>query len=209
MEEQKRKKAWYKKWWVWLIIVFIVGGIGSNLEVKEPSSEIDAPSSAPVTANEKPNEPEKVKEETAKEQDEDAGREIKEVGESVTTKNFKVTVEKLNKPKGNDFNKPGDGKEFVSATLLIENISDKDYSVSSIMMFDAYQDGFSVNESISAQIANEDVDSMDGSLAAGKKIRGELAYELPVEWKELEIDIDLTALSFSSDGEIKVILQNK
>jgi hypothetical protein len=50
---------------------------------------------------------------------------------------------------------------------------------------------------------------MDGGLAAGKKLKGALAYELPQNWEELEIHIDLTALSlFSSDGEIKIILQN-
>ncbi|MNW16766.1 hypothetical protein D3C71_2157350 [compost metagenome] len=50
---------------------------------------------------------------------------------------------------------------------------------------------------------------MDGALAAGKKIRGKLAYQLPKDWKELEINTDFTVLSFSSDGEIKIVLQNK
>jgi len=45
---------------------------------------------------------------------------------------------------------------------------------------------------------------MDGTLGAGKKMRGKLAYELSNDWKELEVDIDLTALSLSTDGKIKI-----
>ena len=50
---------------------------------------------------------------------------------------------------------------------------------------------------------------MDGTLVAGKKMRGKLAYELSNDWKELEVDIDLTALSLSTDGKIKILLENK
>lgn len=50
---------------------------------------------------------------------------------------------------------------------------------------------------------------MDGPLGAGKKIKGNLVYQLPNDWKELEIDVDLTALSFSTDGEVKIKLKNK
>ncbi|MMZ65723.1 hypothetical protein D1872_281480 [compost metagenome] len=50
---------------------------------------------------------------------------------------------------------------------------------------------------------------MDGALAAGKKIKGNLIYQVPKDWKELEIDVDLTVLSLSNDGEVKIVLQNK
>jgi len=50
---------------------------------------------------------------------------------------------------------------------------------------------------------------MDGGLAKGKKLKGSLAYELPKDWKELEIHMDLTLLTLSTDGEIKILLKNE
>lgn len=140
------------------------------------------------------------------EKKEDSNRTITEIGQSIKTKNFIITLESVNVLKGTEYNKPADGKEFTELALIIENISDKDYSVSSLLMFDAYEDGFSINESISAQIASE-TKTMDGALAAGKKIKGKLAYEISTEWKELEIDINLTTLTFSTDGEVKILLK--
>lgn len=43
---------------------------------------------------------------------------------------------------------------------------------------------------------------MDGALAAGKKIKGNLIYQVPKDWKELEIDIDLTVLSLNNEGKL-------
>lgn len=119
-------------------------------------------------------------------------------------------MESLTKPKSdNQFIAPEEGKEFVSVGVLIENISEKDYTVSSMLMFNAYQDGFSINEDITAHAIKGQEKTMDGALAAGKKIKGNLIYQVPKDWKELEIDVDLTVLSLSNDGEVKIVLQNK
>jgi len=206
---EKRKKKWYKKWWVWVIIIVLIGAIGANLDSSEEASNTNNSSSTnksdaePVVADS----PKEEKKEPPK----NAERTITKVGDAVETKNFKVTVESLEKVKSdNEFLQPEEGKEFVSVRLLIENISEKDYSVSSVLMFSAYQDGFSINEDLSAHAIKGGTNTLDGNLAAGKKIRGDLMYQLPKDWKELEIDVDLTALSlFSDDGEVKIKLQNQ
>ncbi|WP_052723850.1 hypothetical protein [Paenibacillus wulumuqiensis] len=41
---ERNKKPWYKKWWVWLIILFVIGGIGNINKASTPDS------SAPVTS---------------------------------------------------------------------------------------------------------------------------------------------------------------
>jgi len=136
-------------------------------------------------------------------------RTIVSVGGSVATKNFIVEVEELNKIEpDNNLNSPKDGHEFIEVVLLIENKSDRDFNVSSILMFEAYCDGLSTNESLKAQVASKR-STMNGGLAAGKKLRGALAYELPKDWGELEILVDLTKMKLSNDGEVKIILQNK
>ncbi|MDH6371714.1 hypothetical protein M2444_003513 [Paenibacillus sp. PastF-3] len=206
----KTKKPFFKKWWFWLIIVFVViGVIGSQGNDSEPTVSKSEPAVAKVddtAATEKPVETEKP---TSKPTEEPKETMITEVGQTITTKNFKLTVESLDKPKGNDYVKPSEGNEFVEIGIILENISSKDYMVSSMLMFNAYQDSFSINEDLMAHTLDSQIGTMDGALAAGKKIRGKLAYQLPKDWKELEINTDFTVLSFSSDGEIKIVLQNK
>lgn len=201
---EKVKKKWYQKWWVWVLIVLAIGIIGSNMNNDEAK---------PVTANnvektEKQDSSEsKEKEPEPKSKEEN--RTITKPGEGIQTKNFKISVESFSKPESdNMFIKPEEGNEFVSVGILIENISEKDYTVSSIIMFDAYQDGFSMNEAITAHAIKGYEKTLDGALAAGKKLKGNLIYEVPKDWKELEIDVDLTKLSFSTDGEVKIHLNN-
>lgn len=199
----KTKKSILKRWWFWVIAVIVVIAVATNLNQEDSKN-------TPV--NSQANGTDQAQSSDSKKEDKKEDKEvaITKPGEQIQTKNFKISVEALNKLKGDEFNKPGDGKEFVEVVLLIENISTKDYSVSSLLMFDAYQDGFSTNESISAQVANSDINTLDGSLAAGKKMKGKLAYELPLDWKELEINVDLTKLSLlSTDGEVKIILKNE
>lgn len=201
------KKPIYKKWWFWVLIVIIIAAIGANLEEEQPTATAEP---APVPAAEPQSPPvERDAEDERPAEVESENRTISEVGGVVETKNFRVSVEDLRKPKGNDFNRPGEGKEFVQVVLLIENISDRDYSVSSVLMFDAYYDGFSITESLSAAIADDAYDTINGPLAAGKKLLGALSYELPVEWETLEVDVDLTTLRLSTDGKIKIILNNQ
>lgn len=187
-----------KKWWFWAVVVVIVVAIVAPKgdDVQQVLGDITTTTAKVTTA---------AKTTTAAPEE----KIINCVGESLETKNFIVTVEALNKVKSdNQFLQPAEGKEFVEVVIIIENKSEKDYTVSSVLMFEAYQDSFSVDESFSAHAAN-DSSTLDGGLAKGKKLKGSLAYELPKDWEELEIQVDLTALSFSTDGEIKVILKNK
>lgn len=180
----KIKNPIYKRVWFWVIVVLIVIGIGANLGNDKNNS-----------VNTSAKEEEKV---------------ITKIGQSVTTKDFIVTLEAVNKLLGDKYNSPADGKEFVELILVIENISDEEYSISSLAMFKAYEDNYAINESISAGIAS-DTSSINGTLAPKRKLRGKLAYELSKSRKELEIDIDLTLLSFTTDDDnkIKIQIQNQ
>ncbi|MEO3945126.1 DUF4352 domain-containing protein [Gorillibacterium sp. CAU 1737] len=198
------KKPIHKKWWFWVLIVILLGIIGAQLGGKEEKT-VSGPSSSTAGAK-TATDGSSPSPEASKEPEEIA---ITKPGETITTKNFKLTVEALNKLSGSDFVKPTDGNEFVQVVVLIENISKKDYMVSSALMFDAYQDDFSINQDFMALTLDNKLSTLDGELAAGKKLRGQLAYEVPKDWKQLEINVDLTKLSFSNDGEIKIKLPNE
>ena len=59
MNENKPKKAWYKKWWVWVIIVFVLIGIGGGASGNKGTTTTSQPS----TTTEKPSAGTKPKEE--------------------------------------------------------------------------------------------------------------------------------------------------
>ena len=70
--EQKPKKPWYKKWWIWVIVaVVVIGAIGSQVDKKDSGTSSSSPASS-VAADEKADDKaEEKKEEKAEEQKEE------------------------------------------------------------------------------------------------------------------------------------------
>ena len=112
------------------------------------------------------------------------------VGETAQYKGINVTFVEVKENEGDTFNKPSDGNKFVLAVFEIENKSDEQFNFSSIMCSEAYYDGYSVDTSLLAGLGATE-SSLDGDCAPGKKLRGYLAYELPADYKELEIQLQL------------------
>lgn len=156
----KESKPWYKKWWVWLIIVIILIGAGGAAGNKDKTATNNGSASNST-------ETKKAEEKT----------EFK-VGETASFDNKTITVTevKRNYDTGNQFAQPESGKEFVIVTVKITNDSDKtlDYNTFEFKMQDS--NGVQQNEAITA-LSEGKLNS--GSLAAGGKVTGKLAYEVP------------------------------
>ena len=107
---------------------------------------------------------------------------------------------------GADFSKPAEGKVFVLCEFEITNNSSEELAVSSMMSFEAYCDDYACEYSFSALMAKGDKEQLDGSVAAGKKMRGVVGYEIPTDWKELEVQYTPNILS--SDKVIFIATNN-
>ena len=166
------KKSIFKKWWFWVIVVVFVIAIASSGDKpkKETTSGQPQQNQQEVKTTEKPEEPEFFK-----------------IGETVSTKKVKAIVSKIEKTKGNNFFKPEEGKEFVFVHMTIENTSNSDLALSTILSFSSYVDDNSINASVTALSSKGSSETMDGTLAPGKKKTGYLAYEVPKDWKKLEV----------------------
>lgn len=164
-----------KHWCLLAIIILIVIGIlGCGGEEDEPRLSEDQ-----VTTQ---------KNEKSMESKEENVPEFFGIGQTVETKKIKAIITEMTKSTGSDFNKPEEGKEFVLLHMTIENISDEELNISSMLSFDAYVDDETINESLSAQMeANK---TMDGTIAAGKRLTGVLGYEVPKDWGEMEIHFE-------------------
>lgn len=108
------------------------------------------------------------------------------VGEQVSLNDVIVTLNGVTESNGSQFNKPSDGNVFILCEFTIENNSDRDLSISSIMCFEAYVDGYSTSMSLSAMIES-DKNQLDGAVAAKRKMNGAIGYETAADWGEIEI----------------------
>lgn len=83
---------------------------------------------------------------------------------------------------GNEFMQPADGNIYYAVQMELANNGSSDTTVSSLLGFSAYADDYAVDQAY----VNDDM--LDGTVAAGKKIKGSLVYEIPSTTKTLQID---------------------
>ncbi len=176
-----------------IFVIIIIGAIGSNndepkkVETKNADSSNQSVSSSDGKENNDEKSTEDTKDDVKAEETQEEVTSFK-VGETASLKDVLVTLNGVTESEGGDFNKPSDGNVYALCEFTIENNSDRDIAVSSMISFEAYCDDFSVNQSFTGLIEKGDKNQLDGSVAAGKKMNGVIVYEVPKNWKELEIN---------------------
>lgn len=128
------------------------------------------------------------------------------LGDSVELNDIVVTFVGISKSTGSTYNKPEDGKVFILCEFEIVNNSKEDLAVSSMMSFEAYYDDYSCDLSFGALMEKGNKTQLDGTVAPGKKMKGVVGYEIPVDWKEFEIQYTLDL--FSNDKIVFVTTNN-
>lgn len=153
---------------VFLGIVMVVAAFGSSSE--EPQKVGDAGDQQAVVSSE--------------------SQEVKKdefgVGEKVELSDVAVTLVDISENAGTDLIKPTDGNVFVVCEFEIENNTDHDIAVSSMMSFEAYFDDYATNLDIYAMTLS-DKTQLDGTIASGKKMKGVVGYQAPSDWQEVEL----------------------
>lgn len=128
-----------------------------------------------------------------------------QLGDTVELNDVTVTFIDVTENEGSKYNKPAEGKVFVLCEFEITNNSEDDLSVSSMLSFEAYCDDYTCDYSLSALMEKGDKNQLDGSVAAGKKMRGVIGYEVPTDWAQLEIQYTLDVWS---DDKIVFVAAN-
>ncbi|MBQ9409804.1 MAG: DUF4352 domain-containing protein [Clostridia bacterium] len=116
-----------------------------------------------------------------------AENEVYRLNEPVTTKSGTViTLLSVKESKGSYYFSPESGNVFLIAEFLVENNSKKEINVSTLMDFDAYADDFALDYSFNALLACDN--SLDVTIKAGKKAKGQVGFEVDSKWRVLEIE---------------------
>lgn len=111
---------------------------------------------------------------------------IFKIGETAELNNIQVTMIDYKESSGSEYNKPNDGNVFLLVEFEISNNSDLEMAVSSMLSFEAYADDYVLDYSLNAMIDNDE-NQLDGSIASGKKMKGWIGWEVPNDYKEVEI----------------------
>lgn len=107
------------------------------------------------------------------------------VGDTVSISNYRITVNKARTSTGTEFFKPASGYVWLIVECMLENTHATDpLAVSSLMMFELVdKDGRAMEGAFLADTKGK----LDGELGAGRKMTGEIAWEVPVGTKGLEL----------------------
>lgn len=185
-----------KKWWFWVLVVIIVAGAIST--TTKPKKVGENSTTAKTTSNETKHSGKKENNEQ-KEQ----GPQIFKIGDIVSIKDFNVAVNKIYIVQPNEFIKPDDGKEFLAIDITIENTSNAEKTVSSMIMFKVVdKDGRACEYSLTGQSIAK-AGQLDGTVGVGRKMTGVYVVEVPKGQTGLELEFQP---SFISNGQMVVKL---
>ena len=178
---QTKRKGGILKWII--IILIVLGVIGAVSGEKYDDKVKD------VTSNTKEENDEQNNYEDAS-KDEEEKTEFY-LGEIAEQKGVQIALVNVYESFGSDFITPNDGNIFLVCEFDIANNSEKDIHISSVMNFEAYCDDYSLNQDIlGLQVPEANgKKQLDGSVAAGKKMNGVIAYQVPANYQTMEINV--------------------
>lgn len=185
------KKPFYKKWWVWVIAVLILGAIGASLDNEESAEKEE---SKPVvsevdndTSKDKNENNNKDSNNSDDEKSNNTTEEKTEYGmnEKVEIEGRVLEVTNVERSSGGDFDKPKDGHEYIIVTVVIENNSENNVSYNPFYFKMKNSQGQITDQAFT--IVNSSTALSSGELAAGGTVTGTIAFEQPTGDEGLQL----------------------
>ena len=192
----RKKQGGVLKWVIIAIVVIGIIGAAAGGGDDKPTKVGDNTSSS---AGGNSNESQQNSVESSSEEEKET---VFRKGEIAELNGVQVTLTDYKESTGSEDNKPTDGNVFLMAEFEIANNTEKELAVSSVMSFDAYADDYALNFSFSALMEKEG-NQLDGTIAAGKKLKGWIGWEVPADYQNVEIHF--TDNVWSSDKFVFVI----
>lgn len=186
-EKKEKKKCGKLKWIIIAVVVLVIIGAavggGDDNKVKDVTSNKAKSAEASTSTS------------TKSETTDPAENEKTEfgVGETAEQKDVQIQLVNATESDGNAdaFVTPEDGKKFLILEFEITNNSSDSIDISSIASFEAYCDDYSLNEDYMASQLPEfsGKSQLDGTVSAGKKMNGIIAYQVPADFKNFEVNV--------------------
>lgn len=126
------------------------------------------------------------------EQKQESKSKIFSIGDTVKTKDFNITVNKVEISNEEKTLKPADGNEFLKVNITVENTSDKLQSISSVMMFKIMD---SKGKAYDQAFTDDKNEPLIGDIEPKEKITGEYIVEVPKGINGLKLDFNSSLLN--------------
>ncbi len=127
-----------------------------------------------------------------------------QVGDIVSIGDSVLTVLGWENVEPNDFVKPEEGKKFLVVDVTVENKSDQPEAISTLIQMSIKDSsGQKYDVDLMAQTASGGT-SVDGELAAGEKVRGDVGFQVPVDANGLQFEFDASVFG---SGKALIALQ--
>ena len=179
-----KKKSIFKRWWFWLIIIVVVAAIAISGGDNEPQK-------VSGDGEKQENKSEEKKEENK----------VFKIGDTIKIGDHKLTVTKVEKSQGNDFDKPKQNHEYVIVHVKIEN-GGKDQISYNPFDFQLKNSQGNITDP-GFILVDEDTALQSGELAPGGKVEGSISFETLKDDKALEL---IFTPDFWSDKKVVVKL---
>lgn len=174
----RKKQGGIGKWIAIAVVLLLVIGVAAGGSSDDEPKKIDTSNS---TTNENPS---SEKETDAKPENQNEKTTFA-VGETAELNGVQVTMTSFEESTGKDYVVPTEGNVFALAEFEIVNNTDSEINISSMLSFEAYADDYALNYSLSAAMMKDG--QLDGTIAAGKKMKGWIGWEVPEDYQNVEI----------------------
>jgi hypothetical protein len=118
---------------------------------------------------------------------EETAAKIFNIGDIVRLNDITYTVNSIREVPENRFLSPENGNIWYAIDITIENKSHETFNFNSMLMFTLF-DG--ENLSYDTAIVPDLKGNVDGEIAPESSLRGEVAFEIPQDAKDLKLEID-------------------
>lgn len=185
----KSKKPWYKKWWIWAIIIVVLVGFGGG--ANKPQTPTNQ-SQEPVASAQKPEKTETKPKEEAKEA-------LVPISTFAQDKDFEFRVNSLRcgeKSIGGEYLHVEARGQYCRLNISVKNVSNKPqgvFATSHQKVFDAQNREFE-HDSTATLYASDNVRWYD-RLNPGIETSGDLLFDVPVDADLAILEIQESTLS--------------
>lgn len=177
----RKKQGGKLKWIIIAVVVILV--IGAAAGGGDDDNDVASDKNPKKVSSNNTDSTNKEKQSDNEEQSEQEENKQFIAGDTVETSDLKITFTKAGKYKSdNQFLQPEKGNIYYRGQFEFENISDSDQTISSMMDWEFYADGYSMKQSWI-----ED-DQIDATLSPGKKVKGSVYFEVPKGSEEILIE---------------------
>lgn len=164
------------------LLLLVVASVIAVVLVACGEAEIQEKETPDIADKENNQEVEKPEDNDTQAEEEVEDKELK-VGETVVFDGVEVTLNELRIEAGGEYDTPNEDK-FVVANITVDNTTNAEINISSIINFDLKDDeGYSYSSTFMMDGVKA---QLDGAVEAGGKLRGEIPFDVPeAEFYEL------------------------